>query len=121
MWILFCAHLALNPAQAQISDSDNLKKAAPKLYIDCDSCDMEYIRTEITFVNYVRDRKDAQIHLPSTTQGIGSGGTEYTLTFSGQEQFSGSDSVLRSESTRRQLPHRKKPNQRTSLWTLIKD
>jgi hypothetical protein len=95
MCILLSAFLALNSAQAQISDNDNIRNTAPKLFIDCDSCDMEYIRTEITFVNYVRDRKDAQIHLLITTQSTGSGGTEYTLTFSGQEQFSGNDNVLR--------------------------
>jgi hypothetical protein len=95
MWILFSANFALNSAQAQISDSESIKNTAPKLYIECNYCDMEYIRTEITFVNYVRDRKDAQIHLLITTQSTGSGGTEYTLTFSGQEQFSGNDNVFR--------------------------
>jgi len=50
---------------------------------------------EITFVNYVRDRKDAQVHVLVTTQSTGSGGTEYTLTFSGQDQFKGIDNVLK--------------------------
>jgi hypothetical protein len=93
--LLFSADLALCSAQTQISDSDNLKKTAPKLYIDCNNCDMEYIRTEIAFVNHMRDRKDAQIHVLITTQSTGSGGTEYTLSFSGQEQFSGNDNVLK--------------------------
>jgi hypothetical protein len=95
MWILFNAGMARSSVQAQISDSNNLKNTAPKLYISCDSCDMEYIQTEIAFVNHVRDRKDAQIHLLITTQSTGSGGMEYTLTFSGQEQFSGHNNVLR--------------------------
>jgi hypothetical protein len=82
-------------AQAQISNNDDLKKTAPKVFIDCNSCDMDYIRTEITFVNYVRDRKDAQVHILATTQATGSGGMEYTLTFSGQEQFAGDDTVLK--------------------------
>jgi hypothetical protein len=79
---------------AQTPGGDALKKAAPKVFIDCGYCDLDYIRTEITFVNYVRDRKDAQVHVLITTQSTGSGGTEYTLTFSGQEQFAGSDNVL---------------------------
>jgi hypothetical protein len=80
---------------AQSSDGDSLKKIAPRVYVDCPSCDMDYLRTEITFVNYVRDRKDAQVHVLITTQATGSGGTEYTLTFSGQEQFAGDDNVLK--------------------------
>jgi hypothetical protein len=61
---------------------------------------MDFIRTEITFVNYVRDRKDAQVHVLITEQSTGSQGTEYTLNFSGQEQFKGNDNVLRYVSGR---------------------
>ena len=34
---------------------------ALRVYLDCDrrSCDLDYLRQEITFVNYVRDRRDA--------------------------------------------------------------
>jgi hypothetical protein len=70
-------------------DIDALKKRAPKVYIDCSSCDIDYIRTEITFVNYVRDRTEAQIHILITTQRTGSGGKEYTLAFLGQNEFEG--------------------------------
>jgi hypothetical protein len=70
-------------------DIASLKKTAPKVYIDCSSCDLDYIRTEITFVNYVRDRTEAQIHILITTQRTGSGGKEYTLAFLGQNEFEG--------------------------------
>jgi hypothetical protein len=70
-------------------DIEALKKTAPKVYIDCSSCDIDYIRTEITFINYVRDRKEAQIHILITTQRTGSGGGEYTLAFLGQNEFEG--------------------------------
>ncbi|MCX6568701.1 MAG: hypothetical protein NT147_06585 [Candidatus Aminicenantes bacterium] len=63
---------------------DELKKTALKVYLDCDSCDLAYIKTEITFVNYVRDRLEAQVHVLITTQATGGGGREYTLTFMGQ-------------------------------------
>ncbi len=68
---------------------------APTVFIDCSSCDMDYFRTEITFVNHVRDRKDAQVHVLVTTQSTGSGGTEYTLSFNGQDRFAGDDAVLK--------------------------
>jgi hypothetical protein len=67
---------------------EDLKKTAVKVYLDCGgSCDLEYIKTEITFVNYVRDRKEAHVHVLVTTQSTGSGGREYTLTFIGQNGF----------------------------------
>jgi len=63
---------------------DELKKTAVRVFLDCDSCDLAYIKTEITFVNYVRDRLEAQVHVLITTQATGGGGREYTLTFMGQ-------------------------------------
>ena len=71
-----------------------LKQKAPKVYIDCDHCDQDYIRTEIPFVNYVRDRKEADVHVLITTQSTGSGGTEYTIAFIGQGAFASIDSTL---------------------------
>jgi hypothetical protein len=79
----------LRPALAQTEGPglEDLKKSAVKVYIDCDTCDLDYIKTEITFVNYVRDRLEAQVHLLITTQATGGGGREYTLTFMGQNEF----------------------------------
>jgi hypothetical protein len=71
-------------AQAPVPDVDALKKTALRVFLDCDSCDLEYIKTEITFVNYVRDRLEAQVHVLISTQSTGGGGTEYTMTFIGQ-------------------------------------
>jgi hypothetical protein len=70
-------------------DIDSLKEQAPKVFIDCGICDIDYIRTEITFINYVRDRKEARIHILITTQSTAGGGREYTLSFIGQHEFDG--------------------------------
>ena len=78
------------PAQVKPADQPDLealKRQAVKVYIDCGYCDMEYIKNEITFVNYVRDRNEAQVHILITMQDTGSGGNEYTLTFIGQNAF----------------------------------
>lgn len=82
-----------DPAQ-QASNIAELKQKAPKVFIDCEHCDIDYVRTEIPFVNYVRDRKEADVHVLITTQSTGSGGTEYTLTFIGQGPFAGTDNKL---------------------------
>lgn len=81
-------------SQQRPSEIAEMKKSAPKVYIDCEDCDQDYIRTEIPFVNYVRDRKEADVHVLITTQDTGSGGTEYTLTFIGQGSFSSINCTL---------------------------
>jgi hypothetical protein len=68
-------------------DIEELKKSAPKVFIDCQRCDVDYIRTEITFVNYVWDRKEADIHVLITLQDTGSGGREYTIAFIGLKDY----------------------------------
>jgi hypothetical protein len=74
---------------------DVLQKSAPKVFIDCSLCDQDYIRTEIAFVNYVRDRTEADVHVMMTQMYTGSGGTEYTLTLIGQQAFDGVNDTLK--------------------------
>ncbi len=58
-----------------------------RVFLDCNVCDFDFMRTEITFVDYVRDRQDAQVHILVTSQQTGGGGTEYTLHFIGQRNL----------------------------------
>jgi len=74
---------------------EELKKSAPKVFIDCDSCDIDYIRTEITFVNYVWDRQEADVHILITTQRTGSEGREYTIAFIGQKDYKDLQNTLK--------------------------
>ncbi|CAN5273596.1 hypothetical protein BH23BAC3_BH23BAC3_02000 [soil metagenome] len=67
----------------------------PNVYLDCTSCDVTYIRTNITFVNYVRDLDDASIYLNITDQRTGGGGREYTLIFSEIDRPQGRTDTLR--------------------------
>lgn len=67
-----------------------------RIFLDCSYyCDESYIRREITFVDYMRDRKDADVHVLVTTQGTGGGGTQYTLKFIGLGPFGGIEQTLR--------------------------
>jgi len=64
------------------------------VFLDCDHrCDSEYIRQEIDFVNYMRDRNDAQVHLLITQQQTGSGRI-YTLNFIGRQEFAALSDTL---------------------------
>jgi hypothetical protein len=94
--------LSALPAVAQEGQTgiDELKKSAVKVFLDCDSCDLEYIKTEITFVNYFRDRLEAQVHILVTTQATEGGGREYTLTFMGQDDFKDVSDIQKYFSTK---------------------
>ena len=76
---------------------DELRTVAPNVFLDCErwTCDINYIRTEITFVNYVRDGQSADIHILVTRQRTGSGGNEYTIAFIGLKRFKDRESTLK--------------------------
>lgn len=84
----------LSSAQHQEEPQDSLRKDAVKLFIDCRFCDMNYIRREIPYVNYVRDVKEAEVYLRISSESTGSGGRQYTLIFVGQEKFEGLNDTL---------------------------
>ncbi len=67
---------------------EDTQAQALHVFLDGRELPWDYIRTEIPFVNYVRDRKDADVHVLFTRQGTGSGGTEFALAFIGLADFS---------------------------------
>jgi hypothetical protein len=81
-------------AETNRTTMDELKENAPKVFLDCWRCDRDYIRKEITYVNFVRDRTDADIHILVTDENTGSGGNKYTLTFMGRNQFEDTENTL---------------------------
>jgi uncharacterized C2H2 Zn-finger protein len=70
-------------------EPDTTRRGAVKIFLDCRRCDMDYIRKEITYINYVRDVNEAQVYILETNQNAGSGGDQYTYTFQGQGEFAG--------------------------------
>ena len=98
--IIFLTFVSNSYSQEKELDIEELKKSAPKVFIDCERCDVDYIRTEITFVNYVWDRKEADVHILITDQGTGSGGREYTIAFIGQNECANLQNTLKYYSNR---------------------
>jgi hypothetical protein len=97
MWALFCAPPAFSlDGPDEDAQFDELRSVAPNVFLDCSrrDCDLDYIRTEITFVNYVRDPQSSDVHILVTRQSTGSGGREYTLSFIGKGKYEGRDSSL---------------------------
>lgn len=65
------------------------------VFLDCRTrCESDYIRTEIAFVNWVRDRTVADVHVLITTQDAGAGGSAYTLAFIGLRGYAGRGDTL---------------------------
>lgn len=58
-----------------------------RVYLDCQRCYESYMRRNLTFVDYVRDRKQADVHVLGTRRRSGGGGVSYRLEFIGQGQF----------------------------------
>ncbi len=77
------------------TDTVNIRNSAVKVFIDCNSCDVEFIKRKIKFVNYVRDTKEAQVHILFTRQTAGNGGREYGFIFIGQKEFEGKNDTLK--------------------------
>jgi hypothetical protein len=78
--------LALRPVSAQngANGTETLY-----VYLDCErSCDFDYIRRTIPYVNYIRDRVGADVHVLITSQSTGSGGRNYELQFIGLDELS---------------------------------
>lgn len=62
--------------------------ATVNVFLDCNfGCDFDFFREEIPYVNWVRDRAVADIHLLATSQSTGGGGSEYVFNFIGQRGF----------------------------------
>jgi hypothetical protein len=66
------------------------------VFLDCNgpNCDFDHFRREIAWVNWVRDRQDADLHLLITVQGTGGGGLSYTLDYLGRRDLEGVDKSL---------------------------
>ncbi len=73
---------------AQESDTAIVSREnALNVYFDCDYCDMTYFRQNFTIINYVRDRKVAQVQIIVTTMETGGGGIEFMFQFVGLGRF----------------------------------
>ncbi|NIO28515.1 MAG: hypothetical protein GTO29_08180 [Candidatus Latescibacteria bacterium] len=69
------------------------QKYALKVFLD-NVPHQQYVKEHIPFINYVRGRKQAQVHILYTSQRTGSRATERTVTFTGQKEFIGVNDTL---------------------------
>jgi len=91
--LIAAATLGLSP---RASGQQQATIEALDVFLDCQGvfCDFDHFRREITFVNWVRDRRDAHVHVLATSQATGGGGREFTLAFIGLREFAGRSDTL---------------------------
>lgn len=67
-----------------------------RLFLDCHTrCDREFLRTEVTMVDWVTDRTASDVHVIASGLTTGAGGREVTLEFIGRAALAGrTDTVL---------------------------
>ena len=84
--------------QRDIEADSVLRENAVRLFLDCYFCDINYIRQEIPYVNYVRDVKEAQVYMRVNSREAGNGGREYAITFEGLQDYEGMNDTLKYSS-----------------------
>jgi hypothetical protein len=89
--------IGLSPAGRAASNGNAdslLGPDAAMVYLDMPEQFHSYVKTEIPYVNYVRDRLLAEVHVLLTSDGTGGGGTAYTITLIGQKKYTGINDTL---------------------------
>ena len=93
--------LGLTPALlgAQTPDPEPPASLTLFVFLDCQGmafrhCDFDHVRREVTWVNWVRDRQDADVHIMVTAQTTGGGGFNYTVDLIGLRTFAGTQDTL---------------------------
>lgn len=88
--IAFAALAQVAPAAGQ----DTPENPPLRVYLECSACDFDLVRQEIGYVDWMRDRADADLHIISRVQSTGGGGREYLLDFTGLRRFAGQADTL---------------------------
>ncbi len=75
-----------------------LQSQAIRVFLDCQGrvrgCDRDFIVTDVNFVNWMRDRFDADVQILVSGLTNGGGGSENTITFIGRRAFEGMADTL---------------------------
>ncbi len=100
-WLIVVAVLsAADPgvAMAQERPVAASNADALRVFLDCSPCDFTFLRQNIDWINWVREREGAQVHLLITIR-RSDASFEYTLEFIGRETFAGLNQILHHTSS----------------------
>jgi hypothetical protein len=86
VWIGFClAAATLGLVVGSVTQAH--AQVTLRVFLDCSQCDFNNIRQDITYINYVNDKSDADVHVLISTENTASGGREYSMDFIGQGAY----------------------------------
>lgn len=87
--VLFLVNATTRQVVAQAVETETPGRLA--LFLDCDFCDESFIRQEMPYLDHVRDREVADVHVLVTREDTGSGGEAQTIDIIGLGIFEGLD------------------------------
>jgi hypothetical protein len=90
MAILACFAGTPGAASPQVAGEGSIQGRLA-VFLDCNFCSETFIRQEMTYVDYVRDRQVADVHVLVTQQDTGAGGEAQTIDVIGRGPFLGMD------------------------------
>jgi hypothetical protein len=94
--LVACAPAVVLGRSAQQPPATAAESSRLKVFLDCRECFADYLRTEVGFVDHVRDRTEADVHVLVTAAPTAGGGREHTLTFIGRRQFEKQERTLQT-------------------------
>jgi hypothetical protein len=87
--MLTCFGAFAQPAASQ--DVETEMPARLAIFLDCTFCDEAFVRQEMTYLDHVRDREVAGVHVLVTQENTGAGGRAQTFDLIGLGPFQGMD------------------------------
>ena len=65
-----------------------------RVFLECPPCDFDFVRTEVAYVDWMRDRADADLHVLVRMQPTGGGGRQHEMEFIGLGRHLGKGDTL---------------------------
>lgn len=76
-------------------NAQETREGVPSIFLECPwGCDMDFLRQEMIYVNFVRDRAISDVFIQQTYIETGGGGLQSTLNFFGNKDFKGRNDTL---------------------------
>jgi hypothetical protein len=113
--LLFLVSAAVGAA-AQVASAPAVPAGARlRVYLEACNCFEDFLRDEITWVDFVRQPQDADLQVLGNAVQTGAGGVERTLRFVGSGRYAGTDFSLRAVT----LPNEPQDGQRRTVLSTM--
>jgi hypothetical protein len=89
--------------QTEQKAAEKIEENVPLVFLECETCDVPFIQSQISFVNFVKEPGQAQVHVLVTASKTPTG-EEYTLSFKGQKEFAGDDDLIKYQPQKAAAP-----------------